>query len=98
MFCIDVTERYPLVAQPFRNSRLIAAFPPAGPSGPHAGAVRKMLIKHDGLGGQPVQVRRRDPGVAVATQEAQVQAGYVEDNDFHEVIVGRSRWNPWSYR
>ena len=67
---MDVMERYPLVAQPLRNARFVTATSPtsSGPGGPHTGAVRVVLVKYHGLGGQAIEVRADGSGrAAVAT-------------------------------
>ncbi len=53
-----------------------------------------MMVEHDSLGGQPVEVRRFNPGISVSTEKTQVQAVANHDDDIHgsrlyPVIPGR---------
>ena len=48
------------------------------------------MVENDPLGGQPVEVGRLDPGIAVGTQKAQVQAVANHDDDIHGPDCSRS--------
>src|SRR5487761_1098508 len=63
------------------------------PAGPPALAKRVQiwmvdarLIEYKAVGGQPIEVRRGDPGIAVATQKPGVQPIDNEHDDVHSLI------------
>ena len=47
------------------------------------------MVEDDPLGRQAVEVGRLDPGIAVGTQEAQVQAVADDDDDVHGAHCSR---------
>ncbi len=48
------------------------------------------MVENDSLGRQPVEVGRLDPGIAIGTQKAQVQAVANHDDDIHGADCIRS--------
>src|SRR5262245_33469631 len=56
---------------------------PGPPCGGRLRAVGKVLIEHDSVGGQGVERRRVDPGIAVAAKIAEVQTTENHNNGFH---------------
>ena len=66
-----------------RVGKPVPAGPPASPGGKRGQVLGEVVVEDDPLGGQPVEVRRFDPGIAVGTQKAQVQAVANDDDDVH---------------
>ncbi len=64
----------------------VTAGPPASARGKRRQVFGEMVVEHDAFGSEPVEVGRLDPGIAVGTDKAEVQAVADDDDDVHESI------------
>ena len=64
----------------------VAAGPPASAGGKRRQVFGEVMVEDDPLRGQTVEVGRFDPGIAVGTDEAEMQAVADDDDDVHESI------------
>ena len=66
--------------------KTITPGPPASAGGQRCQVFGEMMVEHDPLGGQTVEVGRLDPGIPVCPDEAEMQAVADDDDDVHESI------------